>query len=534
VRQIKNKPIVDVREFQFTRINGSNASGNLASPGAGKTITLSPCPFGVAGTDTNHYLYIYAGTGTAEAVLITGGTCTTGNVGGTVVVTTANAHSGAWIIASATAGGQEAFYATAGSFELWYKAGTYDFYAPLRLDRLSASITVRGQGQFATALYQHNPAMETIVSYNNIAPRIEGVQVAYITPASSGVAAIHLEGAASQAPEGLSFQARIDDVFTVDAYMGVKLMNQTGMVISRSDIRGQKYGLTMDFTSSQDGGDNVIEASNFRATSASVGETAGIYHVARGGWYLVGNKIFGQYSGGYGYLKDAFANETGIVTIVGNSFEEGDACIRIRGADNVFTRYTITGNVIDSNFAEPFRGIDISGNYKSGVISGNSFRGWSFSRDPILYPQIGVWVEDGPDNWTISGNNFGAFDTAINYGVTATNIKAFANSYGDTGAETVTLACAGDSTSNWCDSTIPATSASIGGAPLLAGACASTTTAVSGANSGVAVSVTPVTYPGDGNYWFGYVSAANVITTKVCAAVAGTPTASTYNIRVIR
>jgi hypothetical protein len=34
--------------------------------------------------------------------------------------------------------------------------------------------------------------------------------------------------------------------------------------------------------------------------------------------------------------------------------------------------------------------------------------------------------------------------------------------------------------------------------------------------------------------WRPYVSAAGTVTVKVCAAVAGTPTASTYNVRVIQ
>ena len=76
------------------------------------TITLSPCPKGVSGVDTNHYLYISAGTGTVEAVLITGGTCVPDFVG-TVVFTPANNHSGAWTLASATAGIKEALNAIA-------------------------------------------------------------------------------------------------------------------------------------------------------------------------------------------------------------------------------------------------------------------------------------------------------------------------------------------------------------------------------------------------------------------------------------
>ncbi len=82
-------------------------------------------------------------------------------------------------------------------------------------------------------------------------------------------------------------------------------------------------------------------------------------------------------------------------------------------------------------------------------------------------------------------------------------------------------------------SIVAGTSTSIGGSALLAGACASTTVTVTGAASGMVATATPSTYPGDGNYWLAYVSAANTVTVEVCAAVAGTPTASVYNVRVI-
>lgn len=77
-------------------------------------IDLVPCPNGVNGSNTHHYLYISGGTGTAEAALITGGTCTSGASSGTVIVTTANTHTGSWTIASATAGIQEAMYSPGG------------------------------------------------------------------------------------------------------------------------------------------------------------------------------------------------------------------------------------------------------------------------------------------------------------------------------------------------------------------------------------------------------------------------------------
>lgn len=81
---------------------------------------------------------------------------------------------------------------------------------------------------------------------------------------------------------------------------------------------------------------------------------------------------------------------------------------------------------------------------------------------------------------------------------------------------------------------LAATTAAIGGGALAAGACASSTVAVTGATTSMAVVTTPNTYPGDGNFWEGYVSAADTVTFKVCASIAQTPASSTYNVRVIQ
>jgi len=70
------------------------------------TITLKPCPRGVNGTDLWHYLYI-SGTGTPEAVLITGGSCTSGNTSGTIAFIAAYDHPAGYTIGSATDGVQE-------------------------------------------------------------------------------------------------------------------------------------------------------------------------------------------------------------------------------------------------------------------------------------------------------------------------------------------------------------------------------------------------------------------------------------------
>ena len=78
------------------------------------------------------------------------------------------------------------------------------------------------------------------------------------------------------------------------------------------------------------------------------------------------------------------------------------------------------------------------------------------------------------------------------------------------------------------------TSSSLGGSALTAGTCSSTTVSITGATTSMAVSVSPASDPGSGFYWLAFVSSSNTVTLRICAAVAGTPTATTYNVRVIQ
>lgn len=86
----------------------------------------------------------------------------------------------------------------------------------------------------------------------------------------------------------------------------------------------------------------------------------------------------------------------------------------------------------------------------------------------------------------------------------------------------------------WHTGVRPATTGSIGGSPLTVGTCTSGTVAVTSSTTAMAVLATPVTYPGDGIWWEGYVSTNGTVTVKVCASASITPTATTYNVRVIQ
>ena len=85
----------------------------------------------------------------------------------------------------------------------------------------------------------------------------------------------------------------------------------------------------------------------------------------------------------------------------------------------------------------------------------------------------------------------------------------------------------------WSAPASTASTASIGGSVLLAGACSTGTTNVTGATTSMVAVASPVTAQPNGVQWQAYVSSAGVVTVNVCAIVGLTPTSSVYNVRVI-
>jgi len=92
-------------DFSWTQ----SPSANLGTAGA-QTVNLAVCPTGVTGSEPWYYVYI-SGTGTAEAVLVNGGSCAGNGQAGTLQFTTLNAHPAGYAIGSASGGLQEALIA---------------------------------------------------------------------------------------------------------------------------------------------------------------------------------------------------------------------------------------------------------------------------------------------------------------------------------------------------------------------------------------------------------------------------------------
>ena len=177
-------------------------SDNLGTAG-NNTIHLSPCPLGLDMTNNVNaqYMVYIAGTGTAEAAPVTGGSCAPGSGAGTITVTTAYTHTAGYTLGSASSGIQEAINDSGtqrGTIYLLPSSSSnpnYKIYAPVFLN--SRSTLLSGYG----ALVQCFTRAACIIDgnylglngqYNTIAGiefmpglNVDGVQIASMS-ASSG------------------------------------------------------------------------------------------------------------------------------------------------------------------------------------------------------------------------------------------------------------------------------------------------------------------------------------------------------------
>ncbi len=161
--QIINKPTVDLSEYVF-----SAAPGGSISAGVAKTVTMTPCPRGLSGSDVGHWVYVSNGTGTAEPVLITGGTCTSGAATGTIIFTAANSHSASWTVSSASFGLAEAIYTacSSGGGTISVPGGTYTPHGTITIPSTCGGLSIigaSGTGIYSTVIRRTEDYGSTMV-----------------------------------------------------------------------------------------------------------------------------------------------------------------------------------------------------------------------------------------------------------------------------------------------------------------------------------------------------------------------------------
>lgn len=134
---LNQTPFLLAAEYQFTQTPNVSLTGGVQA-----TVSMAPCPLGVNGSDTAHYYYISGGTGTAEAVLGTAGSCISGATSGTLIFTPANSHTGLWTITANWGGVQEALNVGGANATVDCGSASFSIYAPLSIQ--SDNVTLKG------------------------------------------------------------------------------------------------------------------------------------------------------------------------------------------------------------------------------------------------------------------------------------------------------------------------------------------------------------------------------------------------------
>ncbi len=143
-----------------TSFDWSQSPGGALSASS-NTITLTPCPTGVNGTNSSHYLWITdTGTPVDEAVLITGGTCTSNASSGTVIFTSIAHADTEWSISSASAGIREALLSESGPTVVIIPPGIHDIEKRITIDE--DGDTLYGLGSPGTTVNGGNPPTNSI------------------------------------------------------------------------------------------------------------------------------------------------------------------------------------------------------------------------------------------------------------------------------------------------------------------------------------------------------------------------------------
>lgn len=366
--QIKNKPLpltIDPRPLNFV----AQAPGGSLNSGS-NTITLGPCPVGLNGTDINHSLYITGGTGNPEAVVVTGGSCVSGALSGTISFNATGGHSGAWVIESATSGVQEAINSAGALVDVALPGGNYPFYAPAYI---SNTMTISGAGP-QTPIITDMSLTTDVFDVVTGASGSTGIPVVFngisFKSTATQTAGNYIKITAST---GFNIGSQVRNCTFQNGFVDLNLLNVASFVLDSNNFyagAANQFHVVAANPVNGDGGDNHF-TNNWFVGSTS---TTAISYTSGGGLEVLGNKFNGVGTA----LNATWNHSSGQVYIVSNSFD---------GLTTNGILFSTTGGalltdwVVNANFFDgcPTNGylevVPNGGTITRGVISGNDFDG---------------------------------------------------------------------------------------------------------------------------------------------------------------
>jgi hypothetical protein len=373
------KPSLLPYNFQTGAIGVALAATSNAS------IKVTPCPPGLSGTDVGHYILVGATADTAEAVLVTGGTCVDNADSGTISFNVQNAHAASEFLFSASSGIQEE-----GNFLLETNGGTVNVpsgvrkvYAPIRFDGKNVEKRLMLSLQPNTTIEFPNGMAGDGITFAGV---IGGAHMLY-----SGIQGGRVwAGSDTNLITGSLIVFDEVDYATADsvemrggAVAGVRLERCYGATVANGYFVHNHYGVYSTNSIATDSSNQILIRDNqfydnLNATGAAVySDTFGSAWVIDGNYFegLVGNGVLNTTVNNTWRITNNFFNSnTGSVDVglMGNSSivslnsfinkatsltGNGVIAINSSGAGNTitsnsFTAYTGTGRIATINAAD--------------------------------------------------------------------------------------------------------------------------------------------------------------------------------------
>jgi hypothetical protein len=296
----------------------SQTPGGTLAAGV-ETITLTPCPVGVDATDTRNYAYISGGTGTAEYAPYTtsggAGSCTSGAATGTIKVTVANGHSGAWTIANA--GFREAVNVAAHGDTLLVPAGVFSAHGPTVLDK---SVTVHGGSRIGVgggSSITSNCTDCHVIDIDTELPvtlRNFGLVSSVTQTSGSGVRLRSTAGTHN-------CSSHIEEMTIYGFYDLIWAEEGCKPTIARNELESPtRYGILLENTYLGDAGDQFISENTITGNTSG---TVALYIRGGGGTKVLGNKFLGWDTSIEANIAYSAGISTSQLVVTGNEFDQG-------------------------------------------------------------------------------------------------------------------------------------------------------------------------------------------------------------------